>query len=846
MKIKKIWWYLAVVLIIFAILFVILKIGFSISTLQTHVFSANELYIKLDKKLIIKAKNLSIFDLEDSNSSLAVSTQIVDAVQKIEYLYIFFQELDIQNLSFGGQNARFLFKGDEFFLNNDEFSLNLALNRTGKEIKADIKELLFKDYNASADGQILINAAQDSYDFIGILRSQNLNFDFNVTYAKDKLNLDLKDINASNMAFLFRTAGKHLSLNKELNEWFSQKLIADLYSISYLKASMDLGKKFSIKELEGAGEVKNLKVKLGKNVESILIPKLKLNLNKKRLDLNFDQASFAKQDLSQSKIYVYEPASATKSGIYIQIKSNELMLDQKLLNILNLYSIKLPLKQLSGKLNTDFIINIPFAKSEKISFKANFDLENTQLDMANFLVQKGNISLENTILKLNEFVVKNDFLQADVNASFDLDAKKAHFNTEISRLYFKDLLDIKNAQENLELDYSQDILLKAQNFNVDMNLTQGLELSASTLSRFKENSALMQKLGIENVKNFDLKTADFVNFQIKLKGTNFKNDLQKSDGLSYENDDFFISKDAKTTHIKSASENLDISLNEDVIKAKIKNLHYILKDTQKINDVNFSSKLELEALNSGIILQSANNSGKKLSFDELHFDMDKQKMSLKAKRNEAIYELNKDEKQLVGKINKVNDKTLNEFFGSNIVEKGNFELHIKGSGFERFNGEIIMNDTYFKELKFHNQLISFIDTIPSLLLFKSPTFNEKGLSIQKGAVLFEKQKNKITIQALTLDGDSVDILGVGDINLDDKKLDLELELQTLKSATDIISKVPIINQIILGKDRVISTQILVEGDLDNPKFKTQIIKETLKLPFNLLKNIIDIPSTWFE
>ena len=131
-------------------------------------------------------------------------------------------------------------------------------------------------------------------------------------------------------------------------------------------------------------------------------------------------------------------------------------------------------------------------------------------------------------------------------------------------------------------------------------------------------------------------------------------------------------------------------------------------------------------------------------------------------------------------------------------------------------------------------------------MFKSPTFNEKGLNVKQGAVIFNKKNKIINIEALTLHGDSVDILGLGNVNLANDSLNLELELLTLKSATDIIANIPILNQVILGKERVISTQIQVDGKISEPKFHTNIAKETLKLPFNLIKNIIDLPANLFN
>ena len=131
-------------------------------------------------------------------------------------------------------------------------------------------------------------------------------------------------------------------------------------------------------------------------------------------------------------------------------------------------------------------------------------------------------------------------------------------------------------------------------------------------------------------------------------------------------------------------------------------------------------------------------------------------------------------------------------------------------------------------------------------MFRAPTFNQKGLHIQDGKVLFNRKKDLLSFTAINLNGDSVDLFGLGSANLRLNSLDLNLELKTLKSASDTISKVPILNYVILGKNQEISTNIKVNGSLDDPKFQTQILADTLKTPFNLIKNVIQLPVNLFN
>ena len=69
-----------------------------------------------------------------------------------------------------------------------------------------------------------------------------------------------------------------------------------------------------------------------------------------------------------------------------------------------------------------------------------------------------------------------------------------------------------------------------------------------------------------------------------------------------------------------------------------------------------------------------------------------------------------------------------------------------------------------------------------------------------------------------------------------------MELSYLKDATRLIKNLPLINYILLGKDKKITTAIKITGSIDNPEFKTQIAGDLINIPFNMLKNIIELPK----
>lgn len=839
---KKILWCLAIFFSIVLILFIVLKIGFSIRSIQTHLFAIEQLYIKLDTKLTLKAKKIQIFDSKDENSGLDL-TQIVQISQQLKYLYFFFEEIDIAELQGGEQSLSLAFKDGEFKAKHELFWAVLMIEKTPHTINANIKELVLTQTDANLSANLSFDVEENQYNFAGTLQSSRTYLDFLFTLNAEQIGFRFDNVSIKDIQFIFDNLKKNnINLSTNITTWVSQRAVAKFYHFDYVQGVVNLGKKFSISELSGRGYASDLSLKLADDIEEIKIPYVSLNLSKKMLDFDFDKAFFNGKNLGESKIFIYDIAQPLKAGISVGIKSKELMLDEKLQALLRHYGIKIPLTQRSGKLVSDFVINIPFSNPANNNYKGNFELENAAFDKANLFVHKGKLRLEEAKLFLDNFKISNEFLASDLNASINLREKSGLFNANITKLYFDGLLNMQNQKAQVHLSFKNDIVVDIKDWALQMNFTQGLALKASKLIIFKPYSPILQNLRVSNVGDFALETKNFNDMSVRLANVRFESDFLKSNFEAYNNDDFFIDKKGSFIKIRTKSGLIEASMQKNTIKANVKNLYYKFSNnmqTSSFKDFN----IELHGLKFGILLE---NFEKTLLFDELDFTMFGDNLSIKASNDEASFDFRKSKKDFVLKADAMNDDFVNAFFRGKMVQNGKFSILIKGDNERSFEGRIVFNETYLTGLRFFNQLISFIDSIPSLVLFKNPTFNEKGLKIKKGVILFTRFEEGLGINALTFNGDSVDILGVGDVDLEQKKLELELELKTLKSASELIAKVPIINQIVLGKSRVISTQILVDGTLDEPKFHSQVVKEALKLPFNMLKNIIEIPASWVE
>ncbi|EFT0392825.1 DUF3971 domain-containing protein, partial [Campylobacter coli] len=502
---KKIVYALLVLIVFISVVFLVLKNGILISHIQFSFLNLEQLYIKLDKKLIVRAKNItfnednnaSIQDDKNVNSDFA-SKELLNITKNLKYLYTFVEEIDIQNFNIKDNHMRILFKNDEFFVDNDLLFLKLALHREGKEINADIKNLLLKDYNLSIDGNLSINAKSEFYNFKGQANSDLADFKINISYKNQNLAYKFEDINIRDIATIFNQAKKRIALPEPLVLWVVHRAKGDFYHFDFIQGFIDFSKNnYYFDDISAWGYANNVKVRLDNQMNAINFPKLDLNLSNQKLNFTFNKASYNESDLSESKVFLYDLFDNKKHGIYLRIKSKNLKFDEKLAKALKNYDLNLPFYQKSGKLGSDLELIIDFNEKGDVKYNGTLSLENAELSLANFSVARAFVKLNQNDLSIENASVKNEFLEADFNAKIDLATHKGIFDTQISRLYFDngELFDMRNQKTKINLDYTDDLQLSVPEWDLTLNFKEGLEIYANNPNILIPHSPLLKKFG---------------------------------------------------------------------------------------------------------------------------------------------------------------------------------------------------------------------------------------------------------------------------------------------------------------------------------------------------------------
>jgi len=158
-----------------------------------------------------------------------------------------------------------------------------------------------------------------------------------------------------------------------------------------------------------------------------------------------------------------------------------------------------------------------------------------------------------------------------------------------------------------------------------------------------------------------------------------------------------------------------------------------------------------------------------------------------------------------------------------------------------YTGKIYINKGVVKDLAALNNIIAFINTIPSILSFQAPGFSAKGYKIKKGFINFLFYKNILYFKQININGHNLGFDGKGYIDLNKNLINLKLDTKVKFK----LKNIPIIGKglsyLFFGKDGYLHIKIFIKGDINNPKIEKDLGTNIIKTPLNLIKRILTLP-----
>lgn len=812
------------IFLIIAFVFILAN-GISIKSFKLPNLEVSELYLKLDKKLILNVGEVYI-KKANNNEALdfnKIRKQLLE-LKDYKQAFLFFQQINIKNLKINENELKLYYDSKHLNISNEDIETNIVINLYSNELLAKITNFKYKDLYFYGDLKISKNVSIQGY-----LHSLNndLSSKINVINSKNDFSLDIENIEIKDQISALNHIEKYFK--PIIKEWLMDRVRFDNFKGSftfYIKNN-------KLEKALGDGVFSNVEARYNDKAPKAFAKELKLKLEDLNLSLTSNEV-LSSNKLRANKFYLNFDY-LLKPNVSINIEANNALYNEEVEKILNAYNIILGIKQLNGKSNANINIklNNNHTKNILVNVKSNGDFNFKNLNFnANLNV---NVNGSNVLItgdaKTKEIEINN--------AKINLNAISKLANIDIANLKinYEDYFNY-NDQANLKLDLNTKIL-EFPKLNSIINLNNSLVIN-STIPDVLKYSKKLQKLKFSNGK-LELSSKDNIYF-LAINNAIFDFDIYKNNSLNmdinnkYTKDDFNIIIKNNETTIDTKSKLINVIAKNNKITLNLKDL---IIDANNLSDDKSSQNVELNLLNSKVVYKNFMFNFKNLNLVKTNNQTIVKSSFTKGGNLSAQI----DDNVFKAYIRELKYNTLNEIVNKDVLISGEIDLDAKGNTLEDFEGLINIREAYFANTKNHVNLIAVIESIPSLITFNSPGFDKKGLGVKFGSIEFKNKNGLIDINNVNLLGYTIDCSGKGIINTAANTADITLNIFTLKNTNKIISNIPIVKEIFIGgKDNKIATQLKISGNLDNLNFKTSLAKDIITSPFVLLKNIVTLPK----
>lgn len=789
------------------------------------------LYLKLDKKLIVSVDKLILSQSDKKPFSLTRSLQFPFYIQH------YFQKLVIKSLIVGNSNYKFHYSYNHFYLFSDDIAMDLSLKQKPTITLLYINKLLIKKYDflLKGVGYIEKNGFMKISTIYKISQAKGSLY---IKYFQNKIYLQ-----GSSKPFSNDTLRKILektALDRRIKEWSAYKIIAKKYRLKSFSGSIDLNKKLDLNKFQAVAIATNAAIRFHQKLPPARAKQIIMELKNDNLYFSFVQPRYLDKKLDGTKVRIY---ALGKRGSYIDISIKaKTPVDAKIQKLLNVYKIDLPLYQKKGEIDAKVELKLDFHYF-KLHINGVFDtsLSIINLHGIDIVLKDAHMKLQDNIFFIDKaHSVIEPIIRTNLKGYIDFKKKKGKFFAKKSSINIKEknfsLLDIQDLDEIVTLDLSKSQLYLKK---------------LDTLIKFNKKSKIVviNDLALLRSYSMPLKKFNIQYGQMRIildKNISFSGKLFAPNTIIVHH-----SKYIDSFFLKGVLENkqLQIDVNDFAhimiakrIEAQLKNIDLNITDINRSEKSEIKMPLKVTFENCNFFHTSHTLLSQKAELiknrDFLHFQSTYMKnfVSYKERRDNVSFKA----KNLSGFF-------INSLLGKNYLTQGVANIEAKGPK-NAIDGELILQNSYIKDLKALNNLFAFLNTVPALLTFSDPGYSTKGMYVQNAKVkfLYNMPRSILSIKSLRVEGKSIIMQGYGVINFAQNNLKLFLDLQALQGISNVVNKIPLAGYILLGKEGTISTKVELSGPLNNPKVTTNLVKDTVKAPFNIMKRTLTLPLEIFK
>ncbi len=677
----------------------------------------------------------------------------------------------------------------------------------------------------ATDLTLTVNLQSIDVDAQGVFQSSEANVDYlalnldlydtrvmlnNNLVKIESMRAKYKDIASADVEMLY-----HASKGEGVIDFYFDKV-----AFSGAELIPESSKLHATYTLLSSGDVISLEQSKWKFKEHILtLDAIKAPFDIEKLQLNIPTTYITDQNIASALI-----------GGDIDIKSSDSNLS---LDILTLNYNGLKFSQSSTPLNIAFNQGLTISSDEKIYF--TFDESECVIEKPKIRIKNQEITLKNTQLNIGKYISTELFVK------HFLESKKTHIS--LNNLLVKDpkeqsvyyqnkkiLLSLQEREKGLELQ-SKEIEVLAL-FNSDSSWS----IHFDSLSQIAKNSDFLDGYHFNDgelsiYKNSGTEGIGFASkfiYPYEILTENEKPTKKYNIQGEFQNETLALNINEKT----------DVNISKD-IKIQTRNVGINVQEIMRLikelpdNSNQNSKKIEFEATDSFIYLSEF----RKAISQKIMLQYDNNILTAQLKHNKGEANLRSEEEifYLYGKG--FGDTFMHQLFSLSKFKGGVFDFSVSGNPNE-YGGVAYIKDSTIMDYKILNNILAFINTVPSLVTFSLPGYSRNGLYTKEAYLKFRAKGSIFDLTDIYLESKELNILGKGVLDIEKDTIDINLNLKTDLGSN--ASKIPLVGHILFDKESV-STTLEITGKLSDPKVQSLIAQEIIVAPINIIKRTLSLP-----
>ena len=832
-------------IILFAALFVWLKSGINVDHLSFNKYKVDGLYIKLDKKLTLKANNIVIPKMKKKPSFDNID-QVLD---RVKYLLTFFHYIELEQVNFKDNHYKMVYADNILYITSDDYEIAGNVWRRGRVLIADISLFYIKKENINMVAKFNYDLHTDKLILEGSYDAYHIKGKFKA--IKEEHNVEFV-VNSDTFSDL-KTFIDKIPMKKKLNAWITEKIKAREYRLYSLRGKGTVyGSEFKpdLDSLKGNALLEDVNIHYKEGLSPVKAENILLRYESGELFFNVKKPTYQNREINASSVTISNIGKGKIARLDLDMHFNT-KVDEVVQEILKAYKLNIPVLHKESRSKVEVKLGIPLKKMPKrkidVYVQASLGKGNLYIQKLKLPVVNGNILYEKGLLKLKDIKLKEKWYEGTVNGKVKVREKTADLVFQVKKI------ELKKKKETL-------FFMTDKKIPFYLNYTKGVRITIPSLKTKVIREGKKVKIEIEDIakiKPYLKKMEVDVDGGTMTVNTNdfntytFAGQLYRKDCFIYDNKvcytmvpcfgtsgpkgiDFYAFN--KRLHFNSAKSLIELNaLNIDLHKFLSSDIRIQKIKTKKAK----ASKTVIKGRKSNIRYDKYT-----LLTDKYNVSIFSPSGTIKATGNlgKDVVTFNKRGKQISIEALRIHDRMLHPLINFDGLQNGRYTIKISGDPNKLMKGEILLEGGVLKSFKAYNKARNFIRNNKDLAQFQDPGFTAKGFKIREGKITYRVVKNRVIFDSVYIRGNTATIVGKGELDINTKKLNINLAIQTVRKIGKIVGSLPVLGYILMGEDNSITFGLKITGTLDDPKVKTSAAKEILMLPFDLIKRTLQSPA----